>query len=91
MTHERAYREESRASTALVLGILSLMLPILGPFAWSIGLSEIAAIDENRRPPENRSTANAGRILGIISTILLVAVTLFVVVFGLLAIVNRAN
>ena len=55
-----------------VLGILAVVLcQILGPFAWSMGNKELAAIDGGRRPPENRGTANAGRILGIIGTVLL--------------------
>lgn len=67
-----AYPEQSQATTALVLGIVGLVVcQILGPFAWSIGNKELAAIDAGRRPPENRGTANAGRILGIISTVLL--------------------
>ena len=55
-----------------MLGILSLILcQVLGPFAWVMGNKELEAIDGGRRPPENRSTANAGRILGIIGTVLL--------------------
>lgn len=66
------YPEASQATTALVLGILGLVVcGILGPFAWSIGNKELQAIDAGRRPPENRGTANAGRILGIVSTVLL--------------------
>jgi hypothetical protein len=36
-----------------------------------MGNNELAAIDAGRRAPENRGTANAGRILGIISTVLM--------------------
>jgi TRAP-type C4-dicarboxylate transport system permease small subunit len=67
-----AYPEQSQATTSLVLGILGLVIcGILAPFAWNIGNKELAAIDAGRRPPENRGTANAGRILGIIGTVLL--------------------
>jgi len=73
------YPQDSQATTILVLGILSLVLcQVLGPFAWVMGNKEIAAIDAGERPPENRGTAQAGRILGIISTVLL----LIGVVFG---------
>lgn len=44
---------------------------ILAPFAWNIGNKELQAIEAGRRPPENKGTANAGRILGIIGTVLL--------------------
>jgi len=36
-----------------------------------MGNKELEAIDAGRRPPENRGTANAGKILGIVSTALL--------------------
>jgi ABC-type Fe3+ transport system permease subunit len=75
--------EASQATTALVLGILSIVLcQILGPFAWAMGNTEMKAIDAGRRPPENRGTANAAKILGIIGTVLLiigVLVAIFVV------------
>jgi hypothetical protein len=54
------------------MGILGIVLcGILAPFAWSMGNKELAAIDSGLRPPQNRSTANAGRILGIVGTVLL--------------------
>ena len=66
------YPEASQATTVLVLGILGLVIcGVLGPFAWSMGNKELAAIDAGKRPPENRGTANAGRILGIVGTVLL--------------------
>lgn len=78
------YPEASQATTALVLGILGMLFcGIMAPFAWSIGAKELAAIDSGRRPPENRGTANAGRILGIVGTVFLgigfVLVTLILV------------
>jgi hypothetical protein len=66
------YPESSQATTALVLGILSIVIcQLLGPFAWYIGKQELEAIDAGRRPPDNRGNANAGKILGIVGTVLL--------------------
>jgi hypothetical protein len=66
------YPEQSRATTVLVLGILGIVIcSILAPIAWYLGNEEVRAIDAGRRDPTNRSTANAGRILGIIGTVLL--------------------
>jgi len=66
---DQQYPEQSQATTALVLGILGVVLcGLLGPFAWRIGGKELKAIDAGRRPPENRSQAQAGRILGIVET-----------------------
>jgi hypothetical protein len=76
------YPEPSQATTILVLGILSIVVcQILGPFAWVMGNKEIQAIDAGRRPPENRGTANAGRILGIVGTVLLAIVPVLILVF----------
>jgi hypothetical protein len=91
MTTSDYYQEDSRATTALVLGILSLVLcGFLGPFAWSMGNTEIKAIDEGRRPPENRGTAQAGKVLGIISTVLLGIGLVFFVGFLALLMIGAA-
>ena len=72
MTSQQQYPEASESTTALVLGILGIVLcGVLGPFAWFIGSKEVKAIDEGRRDPTNRGTANAGRIMGIVGTVLL--------------------
>lgn len=88
MTTEH-YPEDSQATVALVLGILGLVLcQILGPIAWVMGNNEVTAIDAGKRNPANRSTAQAGKILGIIGTVFLiigVAVLLFFLVIGLIA------
>ncbi len=85
------YPEPSQATTILVLGILGLILcQVLAPFAWVMGNRELAAIDSGLRSPENRSTANAGKILGIVGTVFLglgvIVGILFVVVLAGLAI-----
>lgn len=75
------YPEASQSTTILVLGILGLIIcGVLAPFAWVMGNKELEAIDAGRRPIENRGTANAGRILGIIGTVLL-AIGIIVVIF----------
>lgn len=65
------YPEKSQATTTLVLGIIGLLC--CGPLsvvAWVIGQNELNAIDAGRRDPNQRGTANAGRILGIVGTVL---------------------
>lgn len=85
----QAYPESSQATTILVLGILSLVIcQVLGPIAWSMGNTELAAIDAGRRDPANRSSANAGKILGIIGTVFLIVGVVFFGFFVLLAIAN---
>lgn len=81
-----AYPEQSQATTILVLGILGLICCApLGIAAWIMGNKELQAIDAGLRNPENRGTANAGRIIGIIATALLVLGVLFFIgslIFG---------
>lgn len=82
-TDPNPYPEASQATTVLVLGILGLpfFCGVLAPFAWVMGNRELAAIDSGLRPPENRGTANAGRILGIVGTVFLAIGVLFVLFF----------
>ena len=80
------YPEQSQATTILVLGILSIVCcGLLGIAAWVMGNNELKAIDEGRRPPENRGTANAGRICGIVGVALTV-LGLVLALSGILAI-----
>lgn len=76
-----------RATTALVLGLVSLigtfvcLLPIVAaPFAWRIGGRAVKEIDAQPGRWSGREQAQAGRIMGIIGTVLLV--------LGILAIIG---
>lgn len=84
--HESEYSEESQATLALVLGILSVAcLPLLGPAGWAVARDELRGIDGGRRPPSNRGAAATARVLAIIGTIFLTAA----VVAGLLFLVFK--
>ncbi len=84
-----AYAERSQATTALVLGIVGLFFAFVAPFAWKIAHDELKAIDAGRRPPDGHGTATAGRILGIIGTMLLLLGVL--AVLALLAVVPTSR
>lgn len=89
---DQYYPEDSQATTILVLGILSLVLcQILGPFAWVMGNNELAGIDAGRRPPQNRGTAQAGRILGIISTVLMIIGIAFLFILLFIGLIGAAS
>jgi hypothetical protein len=61
-----------RGTLILVLGILSLVLCApLGVAAWIMGNGDLKEIDAGTMDPSGRSTTNAGRICGIIGTVLL--------------------
>lgn len=64
-----------RGGTILTLGILSLvLLPILGPFAWIMGGDDLKAMDRGTMDPSGRGSTQAGYVLGIISTALMLIV-----------------
>ncbi|MGA8246158.1 MAG: DUF4190 domain-containing protein [Nocardioides sp.] len=83
--------EHPSATTALVLGIVGLvgialcggLTLVLSPFAWAIGGRSVKEIDAAPGRYSGRDKANAGRIMGIIGTVLLVLGV--VAVIGLLA------
>lgn len=65
---------QSNGTLILVLGILSIVLcgcgVILGPVAWIMGNSSLAAINSGSGNPSELGSVNAGRICGIVGTIL---------------------
>jgi TRAP-type C4-dicarboxylate transport system permease small subunit len=79
------YPEQSQAATALVLGILSIVVcQLLGPFAWKLANNEIKGIAEGRRPPDSQGIAQAAKICGIVGTCFL-AIGLAFLLFSLVA------
>jgi hypothetical protein len=62
-----------QATTAMVLGILGIAVcGLCAPFAWSIGGKAVKEIDANPTAYSGRGEANAGKIMGIIGTCLIV-------------------
>lgn len=61
-----------RGTLVLVLGILSLVICgiVLGPIAWVMGNNDLKEIRAGRMDPTGEGTTNAGRICGMIGTIL---------------------
>ncbi|QCW51735.1 DUF4190 domain-containing protein [Nocardioides dongxiaopingii] len=74
--------DHPEATTVLVLGILGLVLcQVLGIIAWVKGNRVVAEIDSSGGRYGARSAANAGRICGMVATLLTVgALVLFVLV-----------
>jgi hypothetical protein len=66
--------EHPDGTTILVLGILSLVVcGILGPFAWNMGNKAMREMDANPGVVyRNRGNITAGRICGMIATILII-------------------
>jgi hypothetical protein len=71
-----------RGTLILILGILGLV--VCGPLAiaaWVMGAGDLKEMDAGTMDPSGRGTTNAGKICGIIGTILLI---LGIVVFGII-------
>lgn len=85
----RAYEppKHPQSTTALVLGIVGIVAcGVVAPFAWVIGGRAVREIDASPGTYGGRSEANAGRILGIVGSVLLalaVVGILLLVVLGL--------
>lgn len=76
-----------RGTLILVLGILGLVICApLGIAAWVMGNGDLKLMDSGTIDPSGRSMTNAGRICGMVATILLclgVVIGLVCVAFGL--------
>jgi hypothetical protein len=80
------YRYASRGTTILVLGIISVTVcHLIGPVAWSMGNEELRRIQAGESPDSGQQGATAGKICGIVSSVLLI-ITALVVGFLLIAI-----
>jgi Domain of unknown function (DUF4190) len=72
--------EHPQATLAFVLGLLSVIgLTILGPFGWYYGNKVVNEIDRDPRAYNNRGLAMAGKVLGIIGTVMLAFIVVLVV------------
>jgi hypothetical protein len=75
-------RDHPQTTTILILGICGLVLcQVLGPFAWSMGNKALKEIDGSGGQLGGRDMVNVGRILGMVSTIILVVAVLFFALF----------
>ena len=86
------YPEESQAVLSLVLSIIGLVAcgGLLCPVGWHLGNKELAGIDAGRRDPSKRDMAQAGKIIGIIGTVLVALAIVATVGFVVLALVLGA-
>lgn len=72
-----------RATAALVVGIVGIVCcQLAGPVAWYLGNAELRAIATGAAPAAGEGLAKAGKILGIVGTILLVMVLAWVAFVG---------
>jgi hypothetical protein len=74
-----------RGTLILVLGILGLVIcGPLGIAAWVMGSGDLKEMNAGTMDPSGRSLTNAGKICGIIASILtIIGVVIFILVFAL--------
>jgi hypothetical protein len=89
----QGYRQDHpRATTALVLGIVGLLVcQLVSPFAMSMGRKAMREIDESGGTLGGRGSAQAGWILGLVGTILIGITLLFTAAFIVFAVVAGNN
>lgn len=77
--------EHPQGTTILVLGILGLVCcGPLGIAAWVMGNKALKEIDSSGRTYSNRGSINAGRICGIIATVLMaLAIVAYIILFAI--------
>jgi hypothetical protein len=85
-------RDHPKATTALVLGILGIVIcGLIAPFAWQMGKRTVAEIDASNGQLTGRGAAQAGYVLGLIGTILLGLAVVIGVLFIILAVGGLAT
>jgi predicted Zn finger-like uncharacterized protein len=81
----RTYGRPHRGAAVLTLGILSLVFPLpcapLGIFAWVMGSNDLTEMRRGQMDRSGEGLTQAGRILGIISTVLMILGCVFYTFF----------
>lgn len=81
--------DHPQGTTILVLGILSIVCcGLLGPVAWIMGNNALKEIDARPGTYGNRGSVQAGRIIGIIASVLLIVGVVF---YGLVIVLGAAS
>ena len=77
--------EHPKATTSLVLGILGIVVcSVLAPFALVTGRRTVSEIDASGGRLGGRSSAQAGYVLGIVGTVMLGLLLLYLLVLGVI-------
>jgi len=80
-----------RGTMILVFGILGLLVCFpFGIVAWVMGNADLKAMDAGTMDPEGRGTTHAGKIIGIVATILNVLGFIIGILFFAVALILAA-
>ena len=84
--------EPHRGALILVLGILGLVFcAFCAPFAWFLGNEDLAKMRAGTMDPEGEGLTQAGRIMGIIGTVLILIGVAVLVLFLLGAVLTAGS
>ena len=91
--------DHPQATLALVLGLVGLVgaavfcgvTLVVSPFAWAIGSSALKEIRASQGRTGGESNARTGMILGIIGTVLLILVVVFIAFAIVMALVSDSS
>jgi hypothetical protein len=80
----------NQAVFALVLSILGIVCScgIFSLIGWILGSQELRAIRQGRAPVGGEGIAKAAQILGILGTVLMIAILIWIVFMGGLAVLS---
>lgn len=80
-----------RGSAILVYGILGIVLcQLLGIAAWRMGKDDLREMEFGRMDPSGRDLTNAGRVLGLVATVIFI-VQLAIMLIVLAAVILSPN
>jgi hypothetical protein len=87
----RRWREPHRGTLILVLGICGLVVcGLCAPAAWIMGSADLAKMRAGSMDPSGYGSTQAGWVLGIIGTLLILAAVAFLcVLFGIVGVNAR--
>lgn len=82
-------KASSQATTALIVGIIGVVCcGLAAPFAWYLGNKELQLIAAGQSSTAGQGLAQAGKILGIIGSVLLILTVVWIFFAGGMAILS---
>ena len=88
LSRRRQHLQPHRGAVVLILGILGICCigaPVTGIIAWILGAMDLKEMDAGRMDPSGRGQTQTGKILGMVSVILLILLMVLYCGFIILA------
>ncbi len=90
ISHGRS-AQPHRGGAVLTFGILSLLVcgPIFGPIAWIMGSNDLKSMAAGRMDRSGEGLTRAGQVIGMVGTILSIAIICLYMVIGVVAVLGH--